>query len=189
MKQWSRKNCSRISRINFRLILDWLILGLILDSLKPRCWFRKLCHFYKILNEKSPSYLFDLIPNLNRVHETRHSNNIPAIHVRHNYFQNSFFSSTVPERSKLAWKIRNSGSLSFFKKNLLNLIRPCANIIFDNHNPYRIKLLTRLRQGLSHLRDHKFRHCFQDTLNPLCDWGNDTEIITNFFLHFKYPHS
>ena len=62
-----------------------------LERLKSRRWFRKLCHFYKILflsNEKSLSYLFDLIPNLNRVRETRHSNNIPAIHARHNYFKN-----------------------------------------------------------------------------------------------------
>ena len=24
------------------------------ESLKSRCWFRKLCHFYKIFNEKHP---------------------------------------------------------------------------------------------------------------------------------------
>ena len=59
-----------------------------LESLKSRRWCRKLCHFYKVLNEKSPSYLFALIPNLNIVRETRHSNNIPAIHTRHNYFKN-----------------------------------------------------------------------------------------------------
>ena len=63
-----------------------------LESLKSRRWFRKLCNFYKILNEKFPSYLFDLIPNLNRVCETRQSNNIPAIHTRHNYFKNSLLS-------------------------------------------------------------------------------------------------
>ena len=40
-------------------------LGLL--SLKLRRWFRKLYHFCKILNEKSPSYLFYLISNLNRV--------------------------------------------------------------------------------------------------------------------------
>ena len=33
-----------------------------LESLKSRRWFRKLCHFYKILNEKSSSYLFELTP-------------------------------------------------------------------------------------------------------------------------------
>ena len=160
-----------------------------LESLKSRRWFRKLCHFYKILNEKSPSYLFDLIPNLNRVRETRHSNNIPAIHTRHNYFKNSFFPSTISEWNNLDCKIRNSGSLSIFKKNLLNFIRPCANSIFNIHNPYGIKLLTRLRLGLSHLRDHKFRHCFQDTLNPLCDCGNDTETTTHFFLHCPSFHT
>ena len=84
-----------------------------LKSLKSRCWFRKICHFYKILNEKSPSYLFDLIPNLNRVRETRLSNNIPAIHTRHNYFKNSFFPSTISEWNNLDCKIRNSKSLNF----------------------------------------------------------------------------
>ena len=29
-----------------------------LEFLKSRRWFRKLCHFYKIFNKKSPSYLF-----------------------------------------------------------------------------------------------------------------------------------
>ena len=132
--------------------------------------FRKLCHFYKILNEKSPSYLFDLVPNFNRVHETRHSNNIPAIHVRHNYFKNSFFPSAISEWNKLDWKNRNSGSLSHCAKNvqtqtrknkLLNFIRPCANSIFNIRNSYGIKLLIRFRPGFSHLCDHKFRHCFQ----------------------------
>ena len=102
--------------------------------------------------------------------ETRYSNDIPAIHTRRNYFKNSFFSCTISEWNNLDCKIRNSGNLSIFKKNLLNFIRPCANSIFNIHNPYGIKLLTRLRLGLSHLRDHRFRHCFQDTLNPLCDW-------------------
>ena len=55
------------------------------------------------------------MPNLNRVHETRHSNNIPAIHVKRNYFKNSFFPPTIFEWNKLDWKIRNSGS-QFLKR-------------------------------------------------------------------------
>ena len=149
-----------------------------LESLKSRRWFRKLCHFYKILNEKSPSYLFDLIPNLNKVRESRLSNNIPAIHTRQNYVKNSFFASTISEWNNPDCKIRNSGRLSIFKKNLLNFIRPCANSIFNIHNPYWLKLLTRLWFGLSQLRNQKF------TLNPLCDCGNDTEITAHFFFHF-----
>ena len=75
-----------------------------------------------LLNEKSPSYLFDLIPNLKRVHKTIHSNNIPAIHVKHDYFKNSFFYSVVSKWDKVDWEIRNSGSPSIFKKYLLNFI-------------------------------------------------------------------
>ena len=54
-----------------------------------------------------------------------------------------------------------------------------SNSIFNIHKPCGIKLLTRLRLGFSHLRDQKFRHCFQDTLNSLCDCGNDTETTTH----------
>ena len=68
-----------------------------LESLKSRRWFRKLCHFYEIFNEKSPSYLFNLISNFNRVHNTRLSYNIPPIKVRHDYFKNSFFPSAITE--------------------------------------------------------------------------------------------
>ena len=105
------------------------------------------------------------MPNLNRVHNTRLNYNIPSIKVRHDYFKNSFFPSAITEWNKLKLNIKNSASLNIFLKKLLNFIRPCANSIFNIHNPLRIKLLTRLRLGLSHLHEHKIRHCFQDTLN------------------------
>ena len=120
---------------------------------------------------------------MNRVRETRHSNNIPAIHTRHNYFQNLFIPVTISERNNLDFKIRNSGNLSNFRKNLLNFIRPCGNSIFNIHNPYGIKLPTRLHLSLSHLCNHKFRQCFQDNVNPLYGCGNDTEKTAHFFLH------
>ena len=128
-------------------------------------------------------YLFSLRPNFNRVHNTRLRYNIPPIKVRHDYFINSFFHSAITEWNKLDLKIRNSASFNTFKKRLLNFIRPCANSIFDIHNPLGIKLLTRLRLGLSHLHEHKFRHCFQDTLNPLCECSKDIESTMHFFLH------
>ena len=61
--------------------------------------------------------------------------------------------------------MRNSVSLEVFKKYILKFIRPSPNSIFKIHNPTGIKLLTRLRVGLSHLRYHKFNHNFHDTLN------------------------
>ena len=84
---------------------------------------------------------------------------------------------------KIDLNIRNSASLNAFKKKLLNFIWPCSNSIFDIHNPLGIKLLTRLRLGLSPLHEHKFRHCIQDTLNPLCECAKDIESTMHFFLH------
>ena len=156
---------------------------LSLESLKPRRWFRKLCHFCKMFNEKFPSYLFKLIPNFNRGHNTRLSYNIPPIKVRHDYFKNPFFPSAISEWNKLHLSIRNSVSLNTFKKKLQNFIQPSANSIFNIHNPLGIKLLTSLRLRLSQFHEHKFWHCFQDILNPLCEYTKDIESTTHLFLH------
>ena len=116
-----------------------------------------------------PSHLSNLIPNINKVQNTRPSHNFPPIKIRHDYFKNSFFLSATSEWNKLDLDIRNSVSFKTFKKKLLNFIRPSTNSILDIDNPFGIKLLTRLCLGLSHLQERRFRHCFQDTLNPLCE--------------------
>ena len=152
-----------------------------LESLKFRRWFRELFHFYKIFKEKSLSYLFDLIPNFNRAHNTRLSYNIPPIKARHDYFKNSFFSSAISVWKKLGFNNRMSASLNTFKKKLLSFIRSCANSIFNIHNPLGIKPLLRLRLGLSHLHEHKVRYWFQDTFYPLCGCGKDIKSTTHFF--------
>ena len=114
-----------------------------LESHKSRRCFRKLCHFYKIFDEKSPLYLFNLIPNFDSVHNTRLSYNIPPIKVRHDYFKNSIFPSAISECNKHDFNIRNSASVNTSKKRLLSFIWLCANSIFDIHNRLGIKLLTR----------------------------------------------
>ena len=45
-----------------------------------------------------------------------------------------------------------------------------------------IRLITRLRVGMSHLREHKFKHNFQDCLNPICSCGLDIESTSHFLL-------
>ena len=107
----------------------------------------------------------------------------PPIKVRLDCFKNLFFPSAISEWNKFDLNIRNSASLNTFKKMLLNFIRPSANSIFNIHNPLGIKLLTRLCLGLSHVHERKFRHCFQDTLNPLCECSKDIESTMYFFLH------
>ena len=70
-----------------------------------------------------------------------------------------------------------------FKSNILKFIRPSPNSVYNCHNPRGICLITRLRLSLSHLRGHKFKHGFEDTLNPLCSCGNNVESTEHFLLH------
>ena len=46
-----------------------------------------------------------------------------------------------------------------------------------------IELLTKLRLGLSPLREHKFKHGFLDSLNSICSCGQNIETSTHFLLH------
>ena len=65
-----------------------------LESLKSRRWLRKLCLFYKIFHEKSPLYLFQLIPPNNNVYATRssQSNKISSFKIRQRFL---FFCSNI----------------------------------------------------------------------------------------------
>ena len=46
-----------------------------------------------------------------------------------------------------------------------------------------MKLLIRLRLGLSRLNDHKFNHSFNDRINPLCSGSLSAENDVHFFLY------
>ena len=157
-----------------------------LESLQLRRWYRKLCLFYKVFKNEHPKYLFNLIPVRSTPYTTRTVGNIPLIKTKHNFFKNYFFPSAIIEWNNLDPNLRNSKSISVFKEKILNFIRPPPNSFFDCHNPKGIKLITRLRLGLSHLREHKFKHSFQDTINPLCNCGQDIESSTHFFLHCPF---
>ena len=58
------------------------------------------------------------------------------------------------------------------------------NIVMYNIAMYNnfegLKLLTRMRLGLGYLADHKFRHNFQDCLNPICSCGQEIETASHF---------
>ena len=72
------------------------------------------------------------------------------------------------EWNKLDVKLRKFDSLPYFRNALLNVGRPTAKPVYKIHNPIGLKLLTRLRLGLSRLNEHKFKHNLQDCINPLC---------------------
>ena len=135
-----------------------------------------------MIKKQSPRYLFELTPTARQAYLTRNKSSIPFFNVKHDYFKNSFFPSTIIEWNNLDSNIRNSESLAFFKKRILLFKRLCANTKFRCHCPHGLKLITRLRLGLSHLRFHKFKSNFQDTLNPTCSCGTVETIILYYSL-------
>ena len=156
-----------------------------MESLQQRRWCRKCCYLFKITKNQSTNYLFNKIPTTRTVYRTKNNiDNIPRFNVKHTFFKNSFFPSTVIEWNNLDKSIRSSESFALFKKSILQFIRPTPKRTFNCHNPIGIKLILRLRLGLSNLRDHKFQHNFLDCLNPICCCGKDIETTVHYLLNF-----
>ena len=75
-----------------------------------------------------------------------------------------------------------SENLAIFKKRVLDFVRPSANSNFHCHCPDGLKLITRLRLGLSHIHFNDFQHYSQDILNPICSCGT-VETTVQYLLH------
>ena len=130
-----------------------------LETLKSRRWLKKLCCFYKIKNNGIPSYLAELIPSEFHLSNTQNTRNITTYSCRTDAFKYSFFPWTINEWNKLNFNIQTS-SFNIFRANLIKIIRPIPNSIFDIFSPLGLKLITRFQLGLSRLNEHRFNHNF-----------------------------
>ena len=113
---------------------------------------------------------------------------ITTYSCRTDAFKYSFFPWTINELNKLNFNIWTS-SFNIFRANLIKIIRPIPNSVFGIFNPLGLKLITRLRLGLSHLNEHRFNHNFNDCINPLCTCSLDIESTVHYFLHCNYYNS
>ena len=116
----------------------------------------------------------------------RQPNTFTSFYCRAEYFQNSFLPYVVKGWNKVDPVKRSCQPYESFRKALRNVVRPSENKISKIHDQVGIKLLTRLRLGLSHLREHKFRHNFEETLNPLCSYSIEAETTLHFFLRRQF---
>ena len=121
-----------------------------------------------IVNE----HLFNLISVRHTLYSMRNALNIPFFNTSLNFFHLlvAVYHHWI---EKLDPGLRKDGSLLVFKTNILVLIL----------NSKGVKFITRLRLVLSYLREHKFKHGFQDSINPLCSCGLDIESTEHFLLH------
>ena len=119
-----------------------------LESLERRRWFSKLCFFFKTFENKSPDYLFRIIPQRRSSCITRNSDEISLFKAKNYFHKNLFYPSATIEWNNLNQGLRNSESYTLFHSNILKFVRPSPNSFFVCQNMTRIKLVTRVRPGL-----------------------------------------
>ena len=142
-----------------------------------------LYSFFKIKIYGKPEYLLNKIPSSQNHCNTRNADQVETYYCRTDFFNISFFPYTIIEWNKLDIDILKSKSYATFRNILLKLGRPIQRPIYSISSPVGLKLLTRLRLGLSHLNEHRFNHNFQNCINPLCSCSLEIESTFHFLLH------
>ena len=112
---------------------------------------------------------------------TNKPNVIPS---RTKAFKYTFFPYCINEWNNLNAEVRNAKSIKIFKKMIVTDNK--ENSVFSVYDPYGVKLLTRLRLQFSHLKEHKFRHGFGDTVSPMCGCNAEIEDTEHFLLRCHF---
>ena len=94
-----------------------------------------------------------MTPQDNHQYNTSTTEDITTFYCRTDIFKYSYFPATKTEWNKLDVKLRKSESLPYFRNALLKVGGPTAKPIYNIHNPIGLKLLIRLRPGISHVMD------------------------------------
>ena len=95
-----------------------IYLELGFESLQQGRWCRKLCFLFKIIKNKSPSYLFQLVPSTNSRYLTRNSDNIPKFIQNITSSKAPFFPFIINDWNNLDPDIRNSESVGVCKSKI-----------------------------------------------------------------------
>ncbi len=156
------------------------------ESLSDRRWSRRLIQLYKICNELTPIYLTESLPTL-RVSSCRNSYALMYQEFKCNTsrYQNSFFPDSIKSWNSIG-ELSSAPSITIFKKNVFDLIRPKPRPWFDIHDPIGLSFLFQLRVGLSPLRYHKKRHNFIDTPDDMCECGVSSENVSHFLFYCPF---
>ena len=64
-------------------------------------------------------------------------------------------------------------------------IKSNERLLFSIHDPQGVKLLSRLRLNLNHLKEHKFRHNFKECVSPMYGCESEVESTEHFFLELR----
>lgn len=126
--------------------------------------------------------MFNYLPTQRPIRNLRERSAINPLIFRTERYRNSFFPFCISQWNALDSHIRVRPSISTFKRAIFDFLRPKPAPSFKLSNHRGFTLITRLRVGFSHLRDHKFRHGF--TIDPFCNCRtNSIETTEHFLLH------
>ena len=144
----------------------------------------------KIILGLQPSYLENyLTPYDNeRPYLTRYATqkSTKTFRGRTKTFESSFFPYCAKEWGNFSEELRNIDSIKMFKLSIFNSVRPRENSVFAVHDINGLKLLTRLILHFSHLNEQKFRHDFNDSINPMYSCGREPKATLHYLLHCNF---
>ncbi|MES9994314.1 MAG: reverse transcriptase family protein, partial [Candidatus Thiodiazotropha sp.] len=131
----------------------------------------KLQLFYKMQNDLSPDYLSALVPptvGSTSSYQLRNASDVHLIHANTQLYYNSFLPSVTREWNELSQDLRDSNSLSSFKRKLnADVTKPPA--YFNSGSRLGQIHHARLRTHCSSLNEHLFSKNIVDS--PLCVCG------------------
>ena len=153
------------------------------ETLSNRRWYRRLCLFYKIVNNQTPQYLRDYIPDENAIQYNLRRPTLFRAGISHALrFSKSFLPFCITAWNDLDPDIRNAPTISSFKKSLISNIRPIQKSLHGIVNRCESSIITRLRVHFSDLHEHKFDQNFACE-SPMCICDLGVESTIHYFLH------
>ena len=151
------------------------------EPLSDRRMSRRILQLHKIIDEKTPNYLREKLPqNRNVVINLPHI--FHDIKCRTDRFSHSFFPNAASTWNTIITHFESLPSFLSLKNHLISLFRPNVKSTFDTHNPSLLRHLFQLRLGLSKLKAHKKRHNFKDTPTDTCSCKNGVEDTRHYLL-------
>ena len=155
------------------------------ETLSDRRMSRRILQVHKIVDGKTPVYLREKLPPM----KSKSSKILPQVLIPNQFpakygtdrFLHSFFPDATKNWNNIITDFKDLPTFEALKKHLISLYRPTIRSTFNIHSP-QLRYIFQLRVGLSHLRHHKKRHKFADTLSDKCLCKKDVEDTRHFFL-------
>ena len=118
------------------------------ESLSDRRYSRRILFLHKIVNNETPPYLKNLLPE-NR--QTFLPNVFRNIRCRTSKYKNSYFPDAINSWNHIICNFDDLPSNTILKKHLLSFFRPNSKSTFGIYSPIYLPILFQLRVGLSSL--------------------------------------